>query len=95
MAMSTRKRRIYLASITALAVAGIIATAILGFVVDRSQCKAAAESIDRSRTMWLYLIDQNPGPEADAFRIELDRRIPAAHCVGGRLVLDEADQEGP
>ena len=94
MAMSTRKRRIYLATITVLAVAGIIGTTILGFVVDRSQCQAAAESIDRSRTMWLYLIDQNPGPEADAFRVELDARIPAAHCVGGRLVLDDTDKGG-
>lgn len=82
------KRRAALFAITCLAVVSIIGTAVVAFIVDRSQCRAAAQAIENSRTMWVYLVEQNPGAEADAFRIELDRRIPPAHCRGGTLIVD-------
>ena len=74
-----------MAAITTLA---IIAGALITVWIDRAQCENAARAIDNGRTMWLYLIEQNPGPEADAFRVELDRRIPPAHCDGGSLKVD-------
>lgn len=75
--------------ITTLAIMAIIGTSILAFLVDRAQCKAAVTAIENSRTMWEYLAEQNPGPEADAFLVELDRRIPEGHCRGGALILHE------
>lgn len=83
-------RRWVMLGFTTLAVAGIIATSILAVWIDREQCKSAVQAIENTRTMWEYLIERNPGPEADAFAAEMDRRIPSAHCVGGRLVVDEA-----
>lgn len=87
-------RRWTLIVITALTVIAITGTAVLAFIVDRSQCHGAAQAIDNSRTMWVYLIEQNPGPEADEFLAEMNRRIPPAHCRGGSLIVDEADTTG-
>ena len=87
-------RRWTLIVITALTVLAVIGTAVLAFIVDRAQCRGAATAIENSRTMWEYLIEQNPGPEADEFLVEMNRRIPPAHCRGGSLIVDEADTTG-
>lgn len=84
------RHRIVMTVMGSLTVIAIVATSALGFWVDRSQCRAAAQAIENSRTMWIYLLKKNPGPEADAFRIELDKRIPPAHCEGGRLVVESS-----
>lgn len=88
--MSTRRRRVFLVGLAVLTVSAIVASALLAFHVDREQCRAAATAVENSRTMWEYAIQQNPGPEADEFLAEMNRRIPPAHCVGGTLVVDEA-----
>lgn len=88
------RRRWTLFLITCLAVLALLANVVLLIWLDRAQCRSAAQAIDNSRTMWVYLIEQNPGPEADEFRAEMDRRIPPAHCRGGTLVVDRADTNG-
>lgn len=82
------RRRIALAILSLLTVAAIVGTVVIGFIVDRTQCKSAAQAIHNSRTMWEYAVQQNPGPEADKFLAELNHRIPPAHCEGGRLIID-------
>lgn len=86
----TRRSRVALFSVTVLAMCAIVGTAVLALYTDRQQCRAAAQAIDNSRTMWIYLLEQNPGAEADQFRLELDRRIPPAHCDGGTLIVDRS-----
>jgi hypothetical protein len=83
------QRRIGLLVITVLAVVSIMGTVIIGFVVDRAQCEGAVKAIHNSRTMWEYAIQQNPGPEADDFLAEMNRRLPPGHCEGGKLVIDQ------
>jgi hypothetical protein len=46
-------------------------------VSERDDCRTAAEARDDNRSMWLYLIDQNPDdPDLPEFVIELNRRLP-------------------
>ena len=86
----TRRNRVTLFVLAGLSIISIVATSYIGFWVDRTQCRSAAQGIENSRTMWIYLLEQNPGPEADTFRVELDKRIPPAHCEGGRLVVESS-----
>lgn len=85
-------RRWKLLGITSLAVLAIVFNIILAFIIDRQQCRGAAQAIENSRTMWVYLIEKNPGPEADEFLAEMDRRVPPAHCRGGSLIVDRGVQ---
>lgn len=88
--MEVTRRRLWLIAMSTLTAIAIVGTSALAFHVDREQCKSTVRAISNSRTMWEYAIEQNPGPEADAFLAEMNRRIPPAHCVGGTLVVDEA-----
>ena len=89
--MSTRRRRLFLITLLILTVIALASSAALTVWVDRQQCRSAAVAIQNSRTMWEYLLEQNPGPESDEFLAEMNRRIPPARCVGGTLRVEEAE----
>jgi hypothetical protein len=48
----------------------------------RAQCEFAVQARDDNRVMWLYLLEQFPGAEADAARVQLDTVLPSLECVG-------------
>jgi hypothetical protein len=50
---------------------------------ERERCERSVAGREDNRAMWIYLVEQNPGVEADAFMIELERRLPRLKCVNG------------
>lgn len=87
----TTRRRLAMFAIAGLAAVSLILGGWWNYWNDREQCRAAVRAIENSRTMWEYLVEQNPGPEADAFAAEMNRRIPPAHCRGSSLIVDTGD----
>lgn len=88
--VNVTRNRIILITISSLTVASLVLTAILGWRSDRADCRAAAQAISNSRTMWEYLIAEYPGDDTERLEVELDRRLPPARCRGGKLIVDPA-----
>jgi len=56
---------------------------LLGRDEEQRDCKRAVAAREDNRTMWLYILataaDAKPS-ELEAFRVELDKRLPALEC---------------
>jgi hypothetical protein len=82
-------RRRFIAIVVALAVnAAALGGMVIRFVdyrtdQQRTACQRAMDARQGQRTMWEYLVEQRPAddPEAVAFVVELNKRLPPYVCV--------------
>ena len=63
----------------------LLTAATVSVWTGRNDCDDRVQARHDQRVMWLYALDQSPDPfdpRALAFRIELNKRIPALECRG-------------
>ena len=81
--------------ISLVAIVSLLLTTLVAWRVDllgqdeeNRDCARAIAAREDNRTMWLYLLDTADAKpaEVEAFRVELNKRLPALECHGGNPI---------